>query len=654
VASDVVPSSSGPGMGISSTCAQVVVDTGSLTSKVSSHLAISSRKRARESLFEPYMPESPRASNSQTYTPKLKRFKPNTQTTLSSAIVPLASTSDARAYRRFYNSHLRDVYSSCALPTETVFAASHTILSSSYSVSTEHRSAWSHTTHTPPLLSGSWPKTSSLSLPFLAPVSTAPVAVAGASAPKAKAFQRKGPKILPNQMVVWKMSLRPSISQRQEIKHTAAVCDSAYNFAQACVHADKKRTYYSVLKVWRLMGTALRDWRSLIDVNRERLPPQYQPVASKVQAQAIKQLFDAHKSNSEKQKKRMFLRAKYPDNATYQEDHVYEVRPRTSASSDTRVMIFEKHSSNLKGFRPVADTRGRIGCCLALFGQNLARFGPVIVEDSKRGVSKLVDEGMRVKENVDVLWEKATDKFFLLYRFVRPVLLDPDPLFLRKRIVAADPGVYPFQAWYSPTSGQHGTLIDGFADALKTRIDTTSAIFKRVLARQFDPTKHTQRTRNQFKNCTRQLRRRLARERLRIREYTRNAHYDAIKHLMRNHDIIIMPVLHVCQLVANATRGIRSVTASLMQAQSHMLFRQRLQSAAFRYAGRHVYETEEPGTSKTCTHCGHWHAHLRVSDKTFHCPSCGIVVNRQTAGARNNFFAEYGKRVGVPWDGLSG
>jgi len=47
-------------------------------------------------------------------------------------------------------------------------------------------------------------------------------------------------------------------------------------------------------------------------------------------------------------------------------------------------------------------------------------------------------------------------------------------------------------------------------------------------------------------------------------------------------------------------------------------------------------------------------ADLRVQDKRFICPRCGVVVDRQLAGARNNFLAAYGMAVGVGWDGVDG
>ena len=66
-----------------------------------------------------------------------------------------------------------------------------------------------------------------------------------------------------------------------------------------------------------------------------------------------------------------------------------------------------------------------------------------------------------------------------------------------------------------------------------------------------------------------------------------------------------------------------------------------------------MYETTEPGTSKTCTHCGTWKSSLRLGDKTYECERCNIAVDRQLAGARNNFLAAYGMASGMLWDNVT-
>ena len=99
-----------------------------------------------------------------------------------------------------------------------------------------------------------------------------------------------------------------------------------------------------------------------------------------------------------------------------------------------------------------------------------------------------------------------------------------------------------------------------------------------------------------------------------------------------------------------ANRNIGSKTVRNMLTMSHYKYRQRLEWAATRYPGRYVLVTEEPGTSKTCTNCGYWNSNLG-SDEVYCCGGCGICVGRDLAGARNNFFSEYGKAVLVGWDG---
>ena len=112
----------------------------------------------------------------------------------------------------------------------------------------------------------------------------------------------------------------------------------------------------------------------------------------------------------------------------------------------------------------------------------------------------------------------------------------------------------------------------------------------------------------------------------------------------------MQPHLQTAALSLRSGRVLHSKTVRKMLTMSHGAFCERLQSAAARHAGRHVRITTEPGTSKTCTRCGFWHAALG-SSKTFSCPACGVVVDRDVAGARNNFFAAYGAALGIGWGG---
>ena len=127
----------------------------------------------------PSTPEYPPENNSMISSPRSESSRPSTPTTPSLATVPLASISSARACYRFFNSRLSTVYESCVLPTETVFAASHSICSSTYSVRMKPRSSLRQVTYLPPPPSVILQRTFSLSSPFLALASTEPEALAG-------------------------------------------------------------------------------------------------------------------------------------------------------------------------------------------------------------------------------------------------------------------------------------------------------------------------------------------------------------------------------------------------------------------------------------------------------------------------------------------
>jgi transposase len=165
------------------------------------------------------------------------------------------------------------------------------------------------------------------------------------------------------------------------------------------------------------------------------------------------------------------------------------------------------------------------------------------------------------------------------------------------------------------------------------------------------PERAAWRTKAQLHRTFRNMRRKLAKERARLRGWVASAHYDLANHLFSWHELVICPKLKVAEMVPRHGRVFGNASARKMLTFSHGLFAQRLESAAFRWPGRHVRtDTGEPGTSRTCTCCGRWFAGLG-GNKEFHCPHCGVRYHRDIGGARNNFFAAYGQAVGVGWDG---
>ena len=144
------------------------------------------------------------------------------------------------------------------------------------------------------------------------------------------------------------------------------------------------------------------------------------------------------------------------------------------------------------------------------------------------------------------------------------------------------------------------------------------------------------------------------RECFRNREWMRHAHYDAVRYLCGQWDVVIsacaFSLVQTLQMVAantpfkqlmqrqNPTNGKQRVigkqTVSQLQFWSHFTFNQRLASRA-ETEGVHVCWTRENGTSKTCGRCGSWNANLGASE-TFDCEKCKWKANRDVNGARNN------------------
>lgn len=441
----------------------------------------------------------------------------------------------------------------------------------------------------------------------------------------------------------FKVRMLPTREQVVELKRCFSACRRAYNWALARVKNEN----------------AAPNAIALRNAFRKESPPEWasgkQAVSSLMLAGAVKQVADAYSSNLAKKRK---------DAA-----HQFDVKYRSTRRTPSEVVKLQKDPPSERSHKqsPLlrfdADeatvlNRGR-KCCFAVLGNNLKGVGGIRLQDKPHVIDRMVSEGNRLKEDAKILYDKRTNAFHFIYTFEQPRLDDPDPSFASKRVVSNDPGVHPFQKWYSPTSGEHGELLKGFREQLEERVLKLDALQSRIdrkrqaRKRGERPTGCAQnRSRRQRYNTDRRRSRKLARDRRRQCGWTEAAHYEAANFILSRHDVIIQPKLHVAPLTLRSGRNLKSTTARAMLTMSHYMYRQRLLWASSRYAGRHVFETEEPGTSKTCTSCGFWHSSLRLQDKTFVCPKCKLSVDRDIAGARNNFFAAYGAAVGIGWDGV--
>lgn len=456
-----------------------------------------------------------------------------------------------------------------------------------------------------------------------------PFASRGTAPPSSSVKRRK--REIEGHLRVYRVRMIPTTEQARELKRCFSAARHAYNAAVAAVNGGDRANFYERRAAYKLVAK----------------PAWAQGVSSSIVDGAVEQAVNAYKSNY----------AKMRVNAQHTHFHVGF---RSHKKASTEVLRIEgdgelkqKHSPLLKLSETPYASANRAEC-LAHFGCNLKAVGGIRLQDKEHVVRKMLAEGRRLKETCKIQWDKRVKAFYFLYTHEIPRLEDPDPEFETKRVVATDPGVRRFQTFYSPTSGDVGTLLYKQRTELETRCkaidDHTSWLVTRA-QRYSSPEERARRTRRQRQRTFGAKKRALAKERVRLHEWMRAAHYDAANFLLKRYDVVIAPKLATAEMVPRDGRVFGSKTARAMLTWSHGLFAQRLESAAVRYPGRCVIaDSGEPGTSKTCTRCGFWNASLGAS-QTYECPRCNVLTDRDVAGARNNFLAAYGQAVDKGWDG---
>ena len=447
-------------------------------------------------------------------------------------------------------------------------------------------------------------------------------------------FQRTEP--LDGRIRSYKIRMYPTPEQRVELERIFEAARNAYNYCNALVVDERVPPTLSDLR---------SRWYATPRLERTAT------VARRFESGAIEDLVAAYKSN-------ITRRTKDPT-------HTYHIKFKSRWHTPTETVKVERKHIVL-GVKAVPRTSGRAlhhAECLISLGSNLKASGGIRLWGRSAVIDAVVRNGKVLHAGGRIQWVKNINAFYFVWTFPRKVEVDPKPTFVGKSIVALDPGCAPFQQWYSPTSGEYGALLVTTRDSMKercARIDKLRARVDRRLARPGPTSRRRQRKnlsdrqRKLHRKTTRTLQRKLSRECERLRNYTREGHYNAARFLLERHEIVIAPILRAGKLSERDSRCFGSKMARAMYTWGHRLFRQRLAYTAARYPGRHVFECKEPGTSKTCTLCGAWNDELRLGDKVCHCKQCGVSVDRQLAGARNNFFAAYGMASGVGWDGVGG
>ena len=338
-------------------------------------------------------------------------------------------------------------------------------------------------------------------------------------------------------------------------------------------------------------------------------------------------------------------------------------------------------------FTPTTPRSAKHAECLLHLNKGFKPLGGIRMQDKAPVIERLLAEGSMLKEDCKIQWDKRARSFHFIYMYDMPVPADPDPTWETKRVTALDGGIRGFNTFCNATTGAYGELVCGFKERIHDRVERIDRLHSRCErkrqgkgVRPEDKQKKSRMQRRHDRFHARERRRRrawrgprppppkpakgkrrtrlnrqLRRERVRHTRWVEAVHYNAINFLLESTDVVINPVLRTSAMAPRNDRvfGVDSTRAMLTM--SHYKFNQRLQSAASRFPGRHVFDdTGEPGTTRTCANpnCGRWHADLG-GDHVFTCPHCAVSLGRDDNGARGNLLAALGKAMGVPADATS-
>ena len=561
----------------------------------------------------------------------------------------MSSTSNARVSFRFWNSAFGDKYTKFVLPTKTAYAGSHTISSSTFSREQIQRSAWTHKLVKPPRENLSSQTTYYPSLLSLGP-NCKDQGVENQNGPRKKrkkdqgcnqrcedtsstepkrkgVFQRK--EDLKGKLRSYKVKMYPTDEQKKRLRMWYAASNRSYNAAVDIVKGMSTKA-------------------NLIQVRKMVVPKEVVPneqkwmlkTPSKVRARAVKQLIDAQHINL---KEKGFGK--------------FKLRFRSFRKDPTGTIILEKafpHDNGpLHHFSVYNGSRNSTGSQKKYAFMHMAPSSfegcdnAILIRDRHWLVDKLITDG-KLTEDGKIIWDKRTDSWHLIVLVDKEVKKKVEGEDGRK-VVSLDPGVRHFNTFYSP-DGTHGELLVGCTkvamsmckkmDKICSEMDWIQNKHKIDLQNQKEGFASDQKASSyaSHRRTMSHLRNRFHVISAQLRNWRTNAHYDAINFLLARYDFILIPEFQTKRMAARAERNISSETVRRMFTMSHYMFRSRLAMKAELDENKVVRVIGEPGTSKTCGNCGFWNSLLGGS-KTYECPQCGIVLDRDVNGARNNMIA---------------
>jgi putative transposase len=204
-------------------------------------------------------------------------------------------------------------------------------------------------------------------------------------------------------------------------------------------------------------------------------------------------------------------------------------------------------------------------------------------------------------------------------------------------ILAIDPGVRTFAASYSPSGKtfEWGSKDIGRLYRLCLCMDKIqSKTTKKYVEHKNKASQYEWRTIPMRARLRYKMRRAMRRMRFKMRNLVDELHKKLVLWIVRHFKFVLYPDFSSKGMVQRIHRRIGSKTVRNMLTWSHGRFKQRLLNKTREHPWCNVIVCDEHYTSMTCGRCGFLHRKLG-SNKTFACPRCHAVMDRDLNAARN-------------------
>jgi putative transposase len=288
----------------------------------------------------------------------------------------------------------------------------------------------------------------------------------------------------------------------------------------------------------------------------------------------------------------------------------------------------DKQAGGKVGFPRFKGRRSRLSCrfTTGAFGLaadrrhvRLPRIGPVRTCESTRKLARKIEAGQARIRSATLSWQRG--RWHVSFSVELPDVESPDrepePR-TSSRVVGVDLGISSLATLSTGERVPNGRRLERELRRLRRA--------QRRVSRRRGPDRSTGQLPS---NRWRKARARVDRIHARVANLRRNDTHQLTTRMVRGHDVIVIEDLHVAGMLRNKRLARHIAGAAWAE------IRRQLTYKAERAGVRLIVADRWFASSKTCSGCGAAKAKLGLSERTYACTACGVVLDRDHNAARN-------------------